>query len=214
MKKTDYISAAIIAEADAWIILGVLKILNFNLMNLLAGINAQPYFKAVNIIIKTSPISLPILAVLFIAIMSFFKERVLSLFQFSKFALVGTLNTFIDLGILNYLMFISGFSSGWFYALFKSISFTGAVTNSYFWNKFWSFEKTETKAEIGEYSEFYIVTLIGLLINVGTASLIVNLTKPQFGLSDALWGNVGAILAVGASFLWNFLSAKFIVFKK
>ena len=216
MKKTDYLYSIIIAEADAWLILGILKLLNFNLKNILAkiGPGASAHFASIDLIIKTLPISLPILAVIFIAIMAFFKERALALFQFSKFALVGTLNTFIDLGVLNFLMFVSGLNAGWSYVVFKAISFTSAVTNSYFWNKFWSFEKKETKAEISEYSKFYIITAIGLFINVSTAALIVNFVSPKFGLSPKMWANVGAILAVAASFLWDFLSAKFLVFKK
>lgn len=132
--------------------------------------------------------------------------------QFSKFAAVGTLNTLLDLGILNLLIFLSGIASGVFYAVFKAISFLVATTNSYFWNKFWTFQ-SRLPVTVGEYVRFALFTLVGALINVSVASLIVNVVGHPANWSPKLWANVGALVAVAASFLWNFLSYKNIVFK-
>ena len=43
--------------------------------------------------------------------------------QFIKFGIVGGLNSFLDLGILNSLIYISGLASGLAYPVFKSVSF-------------------------------------------------------------------------------------------
>lgn len=141
-------------------------------------------------------------------------KRILAIYQLAKFLLVGALNTFIDLGALNLLMWLSGIYTGIFFSVFKGISFLVAATNSYFWNKLWTFEKKESIFVGREYFKFLFIVAIGLLINVGVATFVVNVIGPQFGISEQLWANVGAFVAVFIALTWNFLGAKFIVFKK
>ena len=134
--------------------------------------------------------------------------------QAIKFVLVGILNTLVDLGILNLLILLSGISTGSGYSAFKGISFTIAVINSYFLNKFWTFKSRGAGGAKKEFTQFFIVSFIGFGINVGVASFVVNAVGPQLGISDKLWANVGAICATFAAMSWNFLGYKFIVFKK
>jgi hypothetical protein len=58
-------------------------------------------------------------------------KKISLLYQAAKFFLVGTLNTFIDLGVVNLLIWIFNITSGFFYGVFKAISFLTATTNSY-----------------------------------------------------------------------------------
>lgn len=135
------------------------------------------------------------------------------LYQFTKFAAVGALNTMIDFGVLNLEIFLSGVYGGATYSLFKAISFLCSTTNSFFWNKYWTFGVGD-KATAGEAAKFYIVAVVGWALNVSTASVVVNaLTKPT-SISPAGWANIGALAGVAASFLWDFIGYKFIVFKK
>jgi len=136
------------------------------------------------------------------------------IFQGAKFLLIGVLGTLIDVGVLNILIWISGISSGLLFPVFKGISFVVANCNKYFGHKFWVFEKKGMIGAKKEFSKFFLVSLGGLIINVVTASLIVNLIKPQFGLSETIWANIGAIIAAFATIIWNFLGYKFLVFKK
>ncbi len=197
VKKQDIISAVVIGETDALLIILIAKNIGWDFD-----------------LIKFTPIVLPILAVLGIITASFLRERFLAIFQFAKFILVGTLNTFIDLGVLNLLMLISGISTGFFFSIFKTISFITATINSYLWNKFWTFEKKETALSAGESFQFFSVAIIGLIINVAVASFVVNIIGPQFGILPKLWANLGAIIATFCGMLWNFVGYKFIVFKK
>ena len=59
-----------------------------------------------------------------------------------------------------------------------------------------------------------VVSTIGLFINVGALSLIVNSIGAPGAVSPALWANIGALIATAASLIWNFLGYKFIVFRK
>jgi len=133
--------------------------------------------------------------------------------QFGKFAAVGSLNSFIDLAILNLLIFLTDISFGIFFTIFKTISFLFAKTSSYFWNKFWTFE-SENPVSWREYIKFGIFTGIGMLLNVSTATLIVNFLKPPFEVDQKLWANIGAVAAMIVVMFWNFFSYKNIVFKK
>ncbi len=133
--------------------------------------------------------------------------------QFGKFGIVGGLNTLIDLGVLNLLIAMTGIASGVWYPVFKSISFLIGVTNSFFWNKFWTFRSTE-KASAGVLVKFFLVNLIAFLMNVGAASIVVNVIGVPAGVSPKLWANLGAVSAVFISSFWNFTGFKYIVFKR
>ena len=130
MKKSNIIAPLIIGEAVALIFLGVSSSL-----------------KLPDIVLKFAkwfPLALPLLSLLGVYVAHLIGKKIPVLFQLAKFVLVGALNTFVDLGILNLLLVIFAVSAGWFYSLFKALSFICSVVNSYFWNKFWTYEQKET----------------------------------------------------------------------
>jgi putative flippase GtrA len=135
----------------------------------------------------------------------------------SRFALVGVLNTLIDFAVLNFFLFSTGITRGAFFALFKGLSFAVAVTNSYAWNKHWSFASTAQKPEkrksATQFSLFVGVTLIGLGMNAGVAVLWIESVDPMAGLSPLAWANVAAAVALAVSSFWNFLAYYGFVFR-
>lgn len=133
--------------------------------------------------------------------------------EFVKFGIVGGSNAMVDLGILNFLIYLTGIASGWQYGLFKSISFVFGVTNSYLWNRNWTFH-SESQEKTVEFTKFLIVNLVGWAINVGSALFVVNVIGVRGGFSPEQWANIGALSSVAISLVWNFLGMKFIVFKK
>ena len=134
--------------------------------------------------------------------------------QFSKFVLIGFLNTGIDFAILNLLMWQTEIYSGKYIILLNAIAFSVAVTNSYFWNKFWIFRAKETDKKAGEFAQFVAVTLVGMAINTTIVYSVTTLVSPMFGLSVEFWANLAKAAATGISLVWNFIGYKFIVFKK
>lgn len=132
--------------------------------------------------------------------------------QFIKFLLVGVFNTGIDFGVLNLLMFSTGITSGFYYSLFKAISFTCAVINSYVWNKRWTFQKGK-KFEKKEFSKFFTISLIAFGVNIGVASILVNIIGPIGSISSYIWANISALAAVAFTTLINFFGYKYLVFK-
>ncbi len=139
-------------------------------------------------------------------------QRRLVFFQFGKFIIIGLANTAIDFGILNLLIFLTSIERGHLYSVFKSISFMVGIINSYLWNKFWTFERTENKWVGKQFFQFISISLVGFGINVAAASFVVNLIGPVGGISPRLWANIGAFVAIVISVFWNFFGYKFIVF--
>lgn len=140
-------------------------------------------------------------------------------YQFAQFAAVGTLNSFIDVGIFNLETFLYGSAavSTPIFALFKAISFLCATTNSFFWNKYWTFSTSATTEGSGKQAKetvsFYAVAVVGWAVNVGVATLVKSL-EPS-GIAARIWVNVVApICGIAASFLWDFFGYKYLVFKK
>ena len=135
--------------------------------------------------------------------------------QFSKFIIVGGVNTGIDVVILRILVGVTGITGGIGIVVLNAVSFSVAVVNSYFMNKFWTFEdKTRTEKEPFKFSQFFAVSLIGISINSGVVYIITTFTQPMFGLSPENWVVIAKLLATGFSLVWNFVGYKLFVFKK
>ena len=204
MKKADIILALITGLGVSFLFSGIIE--------------GSPLKDALGIEISTLrwilALFLPLLSIFCLWIACLIGRRFLFVFQVAKFALIGVLATLLDLGIMNILIWIFGQATGWAFNVFKGISFLGATLAKYFGNKFLAFEKTEVEGVEKEFTQFFIVTLVGLAINVAVASLIVNQVGPQFGITPQVWANVGGIGAAIAGSAWNFLGYKFVVFKK
>ncbi len=195
MKLIDIILALITGEAVAWFFSGLFKDLGID----------------VKLLSWALPILFPILAVLGLWISWLLGKKFLFIFQAAKFLLIGALATLVDLGTFKFLRLIFIFNAGW---LFKTIAFIVATFAKYWGNKFWAFEKMGKTGMGKEMTQFYLVTLIGLGIDVGIFSIIVNMIGPQFGIPLKTWETIGVLIPAIAVASWNFFGYKFFVFKK
>ncbi|MDP2641210.1 MAG: GtrA family protein [Candidatus Yanofskybacteria bacterium] len=157
-----------------------------------------------------------IMATLFgagIAIAFLLGKIVRVVYQFTKFGTVGVLNTLIDFGILNLLIWITGITGGLAIVPLNALSFFAATTNSYFWNKFWVFSK-KTAPRPKEFLQFVIISTVGIGINTGIVYAGTTFAAPLFDLSSGAWVNAVKLAATFAAMFWNFLGYKLVVFKK
>jgi len=210
-RKTDLISALIIGEMVAWLTYTILRTLEFDTAIYQTMIDILGFKIHLGLFLA---VVVPIAAAICLYITSLIGKKVPVIFQAGKFATVGISNTLIDWGVLNLQILLTGITAGLFYPVFKGVSFLIAIINSFLWNKFWTFKKGETEKAGKEFLQFLIVSGIGLGVNVGIASLAVNVIGPQAGISPKVWATVGALIATMFSMVWNFLGYKFIVFKK
>lgn len=134
--------------------------------------------------------------------------------QFGKFVAVGFTNATVDYGVFDLLIAFTGIAVGLYSSLFKAASFLVAMLHSYVWNKFWVFEAGESKGGGAEFSKFFIVSLVSILVNVGIYSLVVNVLGAQFGISAERWANIGAIAGSATALMANFVGLRVAVFSK
>lgn len=157
-------------------------------------------------------LGLVILAPLALLVASYIGRVVPVLYQFAKFAAVGTLNSMVDLGVLNLEILFTNITVGFGFTVLKTISFLVATTNSFLWNKYWTFE-ARTPVKGAETVKFYVVAIIGGIINIGVASLLVRVGAPG-AVTLKQWANVAAVLGIFSALIWDFLGYKYFVFKK
>ncbi len=134
-------------------------------------------------------------------------------YQIGKYGLIGLLNTFLALGILNLLILISGIVKGLWFDAFVLIAFWGSVTNAFFWNKFWTFCSPGIAKIKKEYVKFFIVSGAVSLINVSLMHFLVNFIGALFFIEPKIWANIAFFLIIPVSFLGNFFGWKIFVFK-
>ncbi len=121
------------------------------------------------------------------------------LFKFIKFGIVGFSGLFVDFGftyICKEILKIQKYVS-------NAIGFTLAASSNYYLNRVWTFKSTDPEIFV-EYSEFIIISMIGLGINTLILWIIVTKFKLNFYLSK--------VFAIAVVTVWNFLANAFITF--
>lgn len=66
----------------------------------------------------------------------------------------------------------------------------------------------------GEFGKFLTVSVGAGLVNVGTASVLVNFMNPLFGLTLDQWANIGGVAGSAVALVFSFIGFKLAVFKK
>lgn len=203
-KKSDLLLALIVGEVCAWLMWLIARNLAIEVPGIAAVV---PYLNYL-------PVVFPVLCALGFIVAVFLSKVIPVIYQIAKFVLVGGLNFLIDMGVLNFLVFYTGTAVGFTQSGFKAISFSAAVINSYFWNKFWTFKRESAESAGKEFLQFIIVSVIGFGINLGVDYAIVNMMAPFAGIGAKTWAQIGALVAAIIALFWNFLGYKFIVFKE
>ncbi|MBT3339163.1 MAG: GtrA family protein [Anaerolineae bacterium] len=121
--------------------------------------------------------------------------------QIAKFMTVGVLNTAID--ATAYFVITRWLGLGSALVLAKGIAYVIGMVNSFFWNRTWTFGDN---GNIWRAAGLFTLTHIAALaINAGTMALVLNwLQLPEIVALGA---------ATGASFVWNFVLNKLVVFR-
>jgi putative flippase GtrA len=123
------------------------------------------------------------------------------LVKFIKFGIVGFSGVFVDFGVtyackewLKIQKYVA-----------NSIGFVVAASSNYLFNRIWTFRSNNPEVA-REYTEFFVISLVGL----GLANLIVYLIhgrlKHNFYLSK--------LFAIGMVTIWNFFANYYITFAR
>jgi HAD superfamily phosphatase (TIGR01668 family) len=164
-----------------------------------------------------------------------FQRRIVR--QFAKFCIVGGSSFVIDAGLHRLLMFnsfvghepLSQVVGRWVlglwtpagqisaesahdtaFAVFKIISASLAILNSFIWNRMWTFN-IRGKDEYGsQLTKFVVVSLIGLGLNTVISS---GINRMVAGSESRSW-MVATFVAAAIVALWNFCGQRFWAFRK
>jgi putative flippase GtrA len=120
--------------------------------------------------------------------------------KFLKFGAVGFSGLIVDYGFT--YLFKEVFKIQKFIA--NSIGFTLAATSNYFINRVWTFQSTNPDIAV-EYSEFLIISMIGLVLNNLLLWVILKKFKINFYLAK--------FFAIAVVTIWNFFANAFITFQ-
>ncbi|CUS88396.1 Putative flippase GtrA (transmembrane translocase of bactoprenol-linked glucose) [Candidatus Kryptobacter tengchongensis] len=115
------------------------------------------------------------------------------IFKFIKFSIVGFTGVIVDFSVT----FISKEKLKIQKYIANSLGFTLAATNNYILNRIWTFQSKDP-AVLVQYGKFFLISLIGLLLNNLIVYLFHGRIKLNFYISKGF-----ATIAVT---LWNFFA--------
>jgi HAD superfamily phosphatase (TIGR01668 family) len=165
----------------------------------------------------------------------FFQHNVVR--QFIKFCLVGGMSTVIDLGLHYLLMFkvplgdttLAHTVGEWAWNLTHSSPYLTekdlidsayaplkipvvilAILNSYYWNRRWTFRVDKEHGHGEMIVKFFVVALIGMVLNVVVGTTINRLL--HLG-AEARWAGA-SLIATAVVVFWNFTGQKLWTFRK
>jgi putative flippase GtrA len=121
------------------------------------------------------------------------------IWKFIKFGTVGLSGVFIDFGI-TYVC------KEWIKIpkyVANAIGFTVAASSNYLFNRIWTFQSSNPQVA-WEYTQFLIISLIGLGINTLVLWILVSRYNKPFYLSK--------LFAIAVVTLWNFFANYFVTF--
>jgi putative flippase GtrA len=124
--------------------------------------------------------------------------------EFTKFGIIGVVNTVLDLGLAN--VFHVGFGLGPMTS--KALSTVVAATSSYFMNRHWTFRHRARTGLRREYGLFFLLNGIGLVI----AEAIIGFTRYALGFEGVVAFNVAQIVGLVLGTIFRFWSYRRWVF--
>lgn len=201
---------------------------------LLIGLLVLPILKAAKpeLYAKFALIVLPFFLIgtpLGLIVANLIGKKIRIVWQIGKFGVIGILNTLVDIGSLALItflfrayfqidskdsLFMLGATVVTVYSFYKAITFIIANVNSYYWNKYWTFQPNPEKKSHAQFIQFFAVSIIGFIINVLIASLIFKVIGATGGFSVDQTGLLAAAAGSIVGLVWNFIGYKFIVFKE
>ncbi len=121
------------------------------------------------------------------------------LLKFIKFGVVGFSGLFIDFGFTYLCKEVFKIQK----YIANSIGFTIAASSNYFLNRIWTFQSTNPEIAV-EYTEFLLISIIGLGLNTLILYFVINRFKLNFYFAK--------MIAIGVVIVWNFFANAFLTF--
>ncbi len=150
-------------------------------------------------------------------LVTFAKRNKKEVKRFIKFMVVGAIGFVVDFGVFNVLVHIMNVPV----TVAGIISFGFAVTQNFFWNRFWTYPESKAHPFLSQYIQFVLINATALLIRI---PILAFLPTPIKGLFISVFnapdstaeflGNNGAFaIAVAIAMFWNFFINRFVTYR-
>lgn len=136
------------------------------------------------------------------------------IFEIGKYGIVGWMNTFLSAGIFNFFILVTDIAKGWPVDIFLVVAFIITISQSFFWQKFWTFGANHTNKAKIEYIKFFTVTTTTSLLNIFLLHIIINTIGAPSGIGLKMWANIAFAVLIPVAFFGNFFGYKIFVFKR
>ncbi|MCG8691788.1 MAG: GtrA family protein [Minwuiales bacterium] len=119
--------------------------------------------------------------------------------RMAKFAIVGAINTGIDVGVFSLLYFWAELPV----LVANTLGYSVAVANSFLMNKYWTFSESRNHGQLHhQFAKFLVLNLVGL----GISNAVVWLLEGVIHVLAAKG------MAVVATFVWNYWTSRRFVY--
>jgi putative flippase GtrA len=115
--------------------------------------------------------------------------------------MVGVLNTAVQYLLFLFLYRVAGMN----YIVASAIGYCAGITNSYLWNRVWTFHSEESRKGL-EFGKFILVNAVSMAVNLGILRYSVKHLEMR--------PEIGQIIAIAFSMAANFIGNKFWTFRK
>ncbi len=138
------------------------------------------------------------------------KHKKVEFIRFLRFCVVGTSNAIIDFGVLNLLLWMYPTNSNWQVLTYNSLAVLLAATNSFIWNKYWTFKQRHriTRQEVWR---FIILTSGTVVLNDLLMSLLA-MAFPNIMNSSLMGANILKLGAIIGTLSVSFFGMRLWVF--
>lgn len=120
--------------------------------------------------------------------------------QLIKFLIVGASGTLID-----YLLLILLKSYNWQTLIANTLSFSAGLINNYYWNSRWTFSERDWKSSLKQFSQFAIISLVGLGLNTAIVLMLEIPMGEILGMPGVGYIPAKAFATIIVLF-WNYLA--------
>ena len=118
--------------------------------------------------------------------------------RFLKFAIVGAIGMLVDLAVLTFGREVMGLPL----SLAVGLGFSVAVISNFTWNRLWTFPESRKFKKRSQLPKFFIVNLIGLIINQVVLAVALVFLEP---IVPHPWDyNLAKAIAICIVLFWNF----------
>jgi putative flippase GtrA len=125
--------------------------------------------------------------------------------QALRFVVVGLTNTVVDLGVYTLLARVFHMPD----IPAKAISYILGITNSFVWNKYWTFSASKSGEGWRELGFFFLVNLPPLIVNV----VVFTALSLGFDSPSLLVRESQALGAAVITVVWNFVGSRYLAFR-